>query len=69
MRASVGVIAVNLLMICLGLIPSSIFYTMENGGVLSVSVLLGAKLFHEKLDGYKIAGLILAVISLAMLSL
>ena len=67
--SAAGVIAVNLLMICLGLIPSSIFYTMENGGVLSVSVLLGAKLFHEKLDGYKIAGLILAVISLAMLSL
>lgn len=64
-----GIIAVNILMVCLGLIPSSIFYTMENGGVLAASVLLGTKLFHEKLDVYKIIGLVLAVTSLAMLSL
>lgn len=67
--SAAGVIAVNLLMICLGLIPTSVFYAMENGGVLAVSVLLGAKLFHEKLDLYKIAGLVSAVISLALLSL
>ena len=57
-------------MLLLGRMESlSVFYTVENGMVLVLTVLLSALMFKEKLSRNAIAGIALAVISLAMLSM
>ena len=66
----VAALAVVQLMLLLGRMESlSVFYTVENGMVLVLTVLFSALMFKEKLSRNAIAGIALAVISLAMLSM
>lgn len=59
--------AVNLMMRTLELIPASILYTINNGGVLVFSVLLGSLFFKEKFTREKAFGLVLAVAAFFLL--
>lgn len=66
----VAALAVVQLMLLLGRMESlAVFYTVENGMVLVLTVLFSAWMFKEKLSRNAIAGIVLAVISLAMLSM
>ena len=60
--------AVNLLMFVLSLVSPAILYTMDNGGVLIVSVLWSALVLREKLGRKKLIGLILAIAAIFALS-
>jgi drug/metabolite transporter (DMT)-like permease len=60
--------AVNLLMFVLSLVSPAVLYTMDNGGVLIVSVLWSALVLREKLGKKKLIGLILAIIAIFALS-
>lgn len=60
--------AVNMLMYGLSLINVAVLYTLNNGGVLLVSVLWSVIFYKEKLNPTKIVGLILAAGSLVALS-
>lgn len=58
------------LMILIGRVESlSVFYTIENGMVLVLTVVFSAILFKEKISRSAVIGIVLAVGSLAMLSL
>ena len=61
--------AVNLMMHILSLINVAVLYTMDNGGVLIVSVLWSAFILKEKIRGKKIVGLILAIAAIFALSI
>lgn len=61
-------VAINILMLALRLIPASILYTVENGGILIMCALLSAVVLREKLTKNMIAGIGAAVISLLLLS-
>ena len=66
----VAALAVVQLMLLLNRMESlAVFYTVENGMVLVLTVLFSALMFKEKLSCNAIAGIALAVISLAMLSM
>lgn len=60
-------LAINILMLALQLVPASILYTVDNGGVLILCALMGAVVLHEKLEKHMIAGLAVAVVSLVIL--
>ena len=45
-----------------------VLYTVENGGVLVLSVMFAVFLFKEKITPFKAVGLLLALSSLVMLS-
>ena len=45
----------------------AVLFTVENGGVLIMSALYATFLFKEKLTAPKIIGLVIAVISMALL--
>ena len=62
-------LAINLLMYILPLIDTAILYTVQNGGVLILSALYSVFLFKEKLSTKKILGIIIAVISITILSI
>lgn len=62
-------LAVNILMLALQLVPASILYTVDNGGVLILCALLGAVVLHEKLEKHMTAGLAVAVVSLIILGI
>lgn len=62
-------LAVNILMLALQLVPASILYTVNNGGVLIFCALLGAVTLHEKLEKHTIAGLAVAVAGLVILGI
>lgn len=59
--------AVNLMMRALQLIPTAILYTINNGGVLVMAVLLGTVVWKEKFAWNKAVGLTLAVVAFALL--
>lgn len=61
--------AVNLLTYILPLVDTAMFYTVENGGVLVLSALYSVIFFKEKLRPVKAAGIILAVVSITVLSI
>lgn len=61
--------AVNILMYALGLINVAVLYSLDNGGVLIVSVLWSAVILKEKLNRNKIIGLILAIAAVFALSI
>ena len=61
--------AVNLLMYCLSLINVAVLYTLNNGGVLIVSILWSAVILREKLGRNRVIGLILAVGAVFALSI
>lgn len=60
--------ALNLLMYVMQLVNVPVLYTVENGGVLVLSVVFAVFLFKEKITPFKAAGLLLALSSLVMLS-
>ena len=60
--------AVNTLMLTMTYVPVSVLYTISNGGVLIANAVLGAAVLKEKLNGFMIAGIGLAVFSLILLS-
>ena len=47
----------------------AVLYTMDNGGVLIVSVLWSALILREKIGKWKIVGLILSIASVFALSI
>lgn len=61
-------LAINLLMYILPLIDTAILYTVQNGGVLILSALYSVFLFKEKISWQKILGILIAVISITILS-
>lgn len=62
-------LAVNVLVLALPLVNTVILYTVENGGVLVLATLYSFFIFKEKFDPAKVAGIVLAVISITVLSL
>ena len=62
-------LAINLLMYVLPLIDTAILYTVQNGGVLILSALYSVFLFKEKIGSKKIIGIVIAVISITILSI
>lgn len=69
LSSTCAALAVNILMLALQLVPASILYTVANGGVLVLCALLGTVALHEKLEKHMIAGLAVAVVSLAILGI
>lgn len=63
-------LAVVQLMILIGRVDSlPVFYTIENGMVLVLTIVFSAILFKEKISRMTVFGIVVSVISLAMLSL
>ncbi|MBR3503172.1 MAG: EamA family transporter [Clostridia bacterium] len=65
----VATAAVHMMLYVLTLIDETVLYTIDNGGVLILSVLYSRLLFHEKLSRTQLLGIALAVASIVMLSL
>jgi len=66
----VAALAVVQLMLLLNRMDSlAVFFTVENGMVLVLTVVLSAIMFKEKLNRNVIIGIVMSVISLALLSL
>lgn len=61
--------AAHLMMVLLGRMEASLLYTIDNGGVLVLSLLYSFMLFREKVNAAQIAGIALASVSIVMLSL
>jgi len=62
-------VAVHLVLYVLTLVDATVLYTIDNGGVLVLSVLYSRILFKEKLSPAQITGILLAAVSIVMLSL
>ena len=60
---------IMILMHCLSLMNVAVLYTVENGGVLLLSVTLSAFLFREKMTVSKGIGIVLSVVSMVLLGL
>ncbi|MBR3929893.1 MAG: EamA family transporter [Clostridia bacterium] len=60
-------VAINLLVYIMSLVDIAVLFTVENGGVLIMSALYAVILFKEKITLNKIIGLVIAVISMALL--
>lgn len=65
----VATIAANLLLYLLNIVPSNVLFTIDNGGVLVLSVLCSFILFKERPTWEQYIGIALAVISIVMISL
>ena len=66
----VAALAVVQLMLLINRMESlAVFYTVENGMVLVLTVVLSALMFKEKLNRNVIIGIVMSVVSLALLSL
>jgi len=61
--------AVNLLMLCLDRMNAAVLYSLNNGGVLIISVLWAAVILREKIGKKKIIGLIMAIAAVFALSI
>ena len=62
-------VAAHLLLYMLTLVSAPVLYTIDNGGVLVLSVLYSCVLFREKLSAAQLAGIVLSAASIVMLSL
>ncbi len=62
-----GVLAINVLVLILPLVNASVFYTVENGGVLVLSALYSMVLFREKINLLGLLGIALALGSIILL--
>lgn len=65
--ACVATLAANLCLYLLGQVQASVLFTIDNGGVLVMSALFSCLFFKEKLRWEQIVGIVLAVISIAMI--
>lgn len=61
--------AAHLMMMLLGKMEASLLYTIDNGGVLVLSLLYSFVLFKEKVNAAQIVGIGMATVSIVMLSL
>ena len=61
--------AAHLMLYLLTRVDAPVLYTIDNGGVLVLSVLYSCILFREKLNAAQIAGIVLSAVSILMLSL
>lgn len=61
-------VAVHLVLYVLTLVDATVLYTIDNGGVLVLSVLYSRILFKEKLSPAQLTGIALAAVSIVMLS-
>ncbi len=57
------------MMVLLGSMTPAIFYTIENGAVLALTILLGYLVFHEKINRRMIVGISLCIVSLVLLAM
>ena len=62
-------LAARLLLWVLARMDSGILYTVENGGVLTLSILYSILLFKEKPSAWQILGMLMAVASVIMIGL
>lgn len=62
-------LAINMVVLILPLVDASVFYTVDNGGVLMLSAIYSVLFFKEKPTVYNVIGILLAVASITMLSL
>lgn len=62
-------LAINILMLTLRLVPASVLYTVNNGGVLILCALSGAVIFHDKLEKHMILGIGITILGLVLLSI
>jgi len=62
-------IAVNIMMLAITLVPASVLFTIDNGGVLILCTLFGAILFREKIQRHMWIGIAIAIVSFVLLSL
>lgn len=62
-------VAAHLMLYLLSLVDAPVLYTIDNGGVLVLSVLYSCILFKEKLSAVQTAGIVLSAASILMLSL
>lgn len=62
-------LAINLIVIIIPLIPTTILYTLDNSSVLIMSVLISCIFFREKLSLKNIIGIILMVIALVSMNI
>jgi len=65
----VATVCVHMVLYVLRFVDETVVYTIENGGVLALSVLYSRLLFHERLSKTQLAGIAVAVVSIVMLSL
>ena len=61
-------LAANLLLYLLTLMPSGILYTVDNGGVLLLSLLYSVTLFREKLTPLQLLGMAMALGSIVLVN-
>ena len=62
-------VAVNMLMLTLRYVPSSILYPVESGGILILSAVLSRIVLKERLNPLQIAGISVAVVGLVLTNL
>lgn len=67
----VAAAAINVYMLLIPLLGNivTILYTVDNGGVFVLSAIYSVIFFKEKVDGFKLVGMILAVLSIVALAL
>lgn len=65
----VATLASNLLLTLVTQVPSTILYTIDNGGVLVLSILCSFVIFKEKPTWEQVLGMVMAVASIIMISL
>jgi len=61
-------VAANLCLYLLGLVEASVLYTIDNGGVLVMSAICSCVLFRERLRWEQILGVVLAALSIVMIT-
>jgi len=65
----VATIASNMLLYLLSQMDSSVLYTIENGGVIVMSAIFSSILFKEKMRWEQVLGIVIATVSIVLLSL
>lgn len=62
-------LAINVVVLIMPYVNLSVFYTLNNGGVLLLSAAYSVVLFKEKLSVPKVIGILMAIASVTMLSI
>ena len=62
-------VAINLLMIVLTSVSSAVLFPLTGGALMIVNAFLGLIILHEKLDLFRISGILLAAVSLVIVNL
>ena len=62
-------LAINILVLVIRMVNTAVLYTVENGGVLVLSAIYSFIFFKEKPQLLKVIGIILAAVSITVLSI